>query len=110
MEKHLSVQQLPQALRTQLGEVQPGDPRGLAARTDRLWSVHAPSGGDGRAGRCGSGCNRQAGRQGAAEASSADEVAAEAASRGRRLRPRPAVALVPPALPPPTLLHRTRPG
>ncbi len=69
MEKHLSfhylyMQQLPQALRTQLGEVQPGDPRGLAARTDRLWSVHAPSGGDGRAGRCGSGCSRQASRQG----------------------------------------------
>jgi hypothetical protein len=35
MEKHLSfhylyMQRLPQALRTQLGEVQPGDPRGLA--------------------------------------------------------------------------------
>jgi hypothetical protein len=50
MEKHLSfhylyMQRLPQALRTQLGEVQPGDPRGLAARADRLWSVHAPSGG-----------------------------------------------------------------
>ncbi len=38
MEKH-------QALLTQLGEVQPGDPRGLAAQADRLWSVHAPSGG-----------------------------------------------------------------
>jgi hypothetical protein len=41
MEKHLSfhylyMQRLPQALRTQLGEVQPGDPRGLAARADRL--------------------------------------------------------------------------
>jgi hypothetical protein len=50
MEKHLSfhylyMQRLPQALRTQLGEVQPGDPRRLAARADRLWSVHAPSGG-----------------------------------------------------------------
>jgi hypothetical protein len=50
MEKHLSfhylyMQQLPQALWTQLGEVQPGDPRGLAARADRLWSVHSPSGG-----------------------------------------------------------------
>jgi hypothetical protein len=49
MEKHLSfhylyMQRLPQALRTQLGEVQPGDPRGLAARANRLWSVHSPSG------------------------------------------------------------------
>jgi hypothetical protein len=47
MEKHLFfhylyMQRLPQALRTQ---VQPGDLRGLAARADRLWSVHAPSGG-----------------------------------------------------------------
>ncbi len=39
------MQRLPQALRTQLGEVQPGDPCGLAARADHLWSVHAPSGG-----------------------------------------------------------------
>ncbi len=46
MEKHLSfhyyfMQRLPQALRTQLGEVQPGDPRALAVRADRLWSVHS---------------------------------------------------------------------
>jgi hypothetical protein len=45
MERHLSfhyffMQHLPQALRTQLGEVQPGDPRALAVRADRLWSVH----------------------------------------------------------------------
>ncbi len=45
MERHLSfhyffMQRLPQALRTQLGEVQPGDPRALAVRADRLWSVH----------------------------------------------------------------------
>jgi hypothetical protein len=45
MEQHLSfhyffMQRLPQALRTQLGEVQPGDPRALAVRADRLWSVH----------------------------------------------------------------------
>lgn len=51
MERHLSfhyfyMQRLPQALRTQLGEVQPGDPRALAARADRLWSVHS-------AARCG---------------------------------------------------------
>ncbi len=39
------MQWLPQVLRTQLGEVQPGDLCGLAARADRLWSVHAPSGG-----------------------------------------------------------------
>lgn len=50
MEKHLSfhyfyMQRLPQALRTQLGEVQPGDPRALAARADLLWSVHAASSG-----------------------------------------------------------------
>jgi hypothetical protein len=50
MEKHLSfhylyMQRLPQALRTQLGEVQPGDPHGLPAWADRLWSVHSPSGG-----------------------------------------------------------------
>lgn len=49
MEKHLSfhyffMQRLPQALRTQLGEVQPGDPRALAVRADRLWSVHATNG------------------------------------------------------------------
>jgi hypothetical protein len=42
---YLYMQRLPQALRTQLGEVQPGDPCGLAARAVRLWSVHAPSGG-----------------------------------------------------------------
>ncbi len=45
MERHLSfhyffMQRLPQALQTQLGEVQPGDPRALAVRADRLWSVH----------------------------------------------------------------------
>jgi hypothetical protein len=45
MERHLSfhyffMQRLPQALRTQLGEVQPGDPRAIAVRADRLWSVH----------------------------------------------------------------------
>ncbi len=39
------MQQLPQALRTQFGEVQPGDQHGLATRADRLRSVHAPSGG-----------------------------------------------------------------
>jgi hypothetical protein len=49
MEKHISfhylyMQRVPQTLQTQLGEVQLGDPRGLAARADRLWSVHAPSG------------------------------------------------------------------
>jgi hypothetical protein len=46
MEWHLSfhyffMQRLPQTLRTQLGEVQPGDPRALAVRADRLWSVHS---------------------------------------------------------------------
>jgi hypothetical protein len=45
MERHLSfhyffMQRLPQTLRTQLGEVQPGDPRALAVRADRL-SVHS---------------------------------------------------------------------
>ncbi len=40
MERHLSLhyffmQHLPQALRTQLGEVQPGDPRALTVRADR---------------------------------------------------------------------------
>jgi hypothetical protein len=37
------TQRLPQALRTQLGEVEPGDPRALAARADKLWAVHAPT-------------------------------------------------------------------
>jgi hypothetical protein len=46
MERHLSfhyffLQCLPQALRTQLGEVQPRDPCALAVRADRLWSVHS---------------------------------------------------------------------
>jgi hypothetical protein len=48
MEKHLSfhylyffMQRLPQALRTQPGEVQPCDPRALATRADKLWSVHS---------------------------------------------------------------------
>ncbi len=46
MEKHLSfhyfvMQRLPQALRTQLGEVQPGDTQAHAARADKLWSVHS---------------------------------------------------------------------
>jgi hypothetical protein len=45
MEKHLSFHYFfMQALRTQLGEVQPGDPRALAVRADRLWSVHATNG------------------------------------------------------------------
>ena len=38
---YLFTQRLPQALRTQLGEVEPGDPRALAARADKLWAVHA---------------------------------------------------------------------
>jgi hypothetical protein len=46
MERHLSfhyffMQHLQQVLRTQLGEVQPGGPRTLAVRADRLWSVHS---------------------------------------------------------------------
>ncbi len=50
MEKHLSfhylfMQCLPQTLRVQLGEVQPGDPRTLASRADLLWSVHSPASG-----------------------------------------------------------------
>ena len=36
------TQRLPQCLRTQLGEVEPGDPRALAARADRLWAVNTP--------------------------------------------------------------------
>jgi hypothetical protein len=39
------MQRLPQALRTQLGEDQPGDPRALAVRNDRLWSVHSTKAG-----------------------------------------------------------------
>jgi hypothetical protein len=38
------TQRLPTALRTQLGEVEHGDPRALAARADRLWTMHSPSG------------------------------------------------------------------
>jgi hypothetical protein len=38
------TQRLPAALRTQLGEVEHGDPRALAARADRLWTMHSPSG------------------------------------------------------------------
>ncbi len=46
MEKHLSfhyffMQRLPQALRTQLGEVQPSDLRAFVTRADKLWSVHS---------------------------------------------------------------------
>jgi hypothetical protein len=46
MERHLSfhyffMQELQHALQTQLGEVQPGGPRALAVRADRLWSVHS---------------------------------------------------------------------
>jgi hypothetical protein len=40
---YLFTQRLPQALRTQLGEVETGDPRALAARADKLWAVHAPN-------------------------------------------------------------------
>ncbi len=36
------TQRLPAALRTQLGEVEHGDPRALAARADRLWTMHSP--------------------------------------------------------------------
>ncbi len=47
MEKHLSfhylyMQRLPQALQTQLGEVQPVDPRGLAARADPACGLCTP--------------------------------------------------------------------
>jgi hypothetical protein len=38
------TQRLPLALRTQLGEVKPGDPRELASRADVLWSVHSTGG------------------------------------------------------------------
>jgi hypothetical protein len=38
------TQRLPPALRTQLGEVEHGDPRALAARADKLWTMHAPVG------------------------------------------------------------------
>ena len=46
MEKHLSfyyffMQRLPQAIRTQLGEVKPGNHLALAARAEKLWSVHS---------------------------------------------------------------------
>ena len=40
------TQRLPQCLRTQLGEVEPGDPRALAARADKLWVVNTPSSSD----------------------------------------------------------------
>jgi hypothetical protein len=38
------TQRLPAALQTQLGEVDHGDPRALAARADRLWTMNSPSG------------------------------------------------------------------
>jgi hypothetical protein len=38
------TQRLPPALRTQLGEVEHGDPRALAARADKLWTMHSPAG------------------------------------------------------------------
>ncbi len=37
------TQRLPPALRTQLGEVEHGDPRALAARADKLWTMHVPT-------------------------------------------------------------------
>jgi hypothetical protein len=37
------TQRLPLALRTQLAEVKPGDPRELAARADILWTAHSSS-------------------------------------------------------------------
>jgi hypothetical protein len=40
MEKHL-LPLLPQTLRTQLGEVEPGDPRAPATREDKLWSLQS---------------------------------------------------------------------
>jgi hypothetical protein len=40
------MQRLSQTLRTQLGEVQHGDPRALAVRADRLWSVHSTKAGN----------------------------------------------------------------
>ncbi len=39
----LFTKRLLQALRTQLGEVEPGNLRALAARADKLWAVHTPS-------------------------------------------------------------------
>jgi hypothetical protein len=38
------TQRLPQSLRTQLSEVQPGDPRALAERADTLWVAHSSGG------------------------------------------------------------------
>jgi hypothetical protein len=38
------TQRLPAALRTQWGEVDHGDPRALATRADRLWTMNLPSG------------------------------------------------------------------
>jgi hypothetical protein len=38
------TQRFPPALRTQLGEVEHGDPRALAARADKLWTMHPPAG------------------------------------------------------------------
>lgn len=35
------LQRLPTSLRSLLGEVEHGDPRGLAARADRLWAIHS---------------------------------------------------------------------
>jgi hypothetical protein len=40
---YYSTQRLPLALRTQLGEVEHGDPRALAARADKLWTMHVPT-------------------------------------------------------------------
>jgi hypothetical protein len=40
---YLFTQRLPQALKTQLGEVEPGDTQALAARAEKLWALHAPT-------------------------------------------------------------------
>jgi hypothetical protein len=103
MEKHLSfhylyMQRLSQALHTQLGEVQLGDPRGLAACADRMCMPLLGAWCQWRTGKMARRQWLQSNRlPGVAEASSADEAPAEAASK--RQRPRPWPGLPPLILP-----------
>ncbi len=105
------TQRLPQPLRTQLGEEEPGDQRALAAKADKLWAVHAPtvsaltavSSLEAAEASCGACATIRGG--GKATAVEAASSAAEEVPRVPRLRLRPV-----PLPPRKILLHLLSPG
>jgi hypothetical protein len=103
---YLFTQRLPQALRRQLGEAEPGDLRALAARADKLWAVHAPTASALTAVSSSEALSEEAAKATAAVVASS---AAEGAPRVPRSWPR-AVPLLLSPLPRRTLLCLLSPG